>query len=148
MIVITTGLPKFRLVGDFVLLWLLLVLEPLPAPERNNNVLIVKQSWSVFGIVFVFVLQCCCWYQLGYCTFMLFLFIVLSFLHKKIINQVSKAMIIRSQSLVHLTGDCEVVSVMQCHNMTGAQVVLPPVLMPLDQPGSKADGRLQGENTR
>ena len=62
MIVITTGLPKFRLVGDFVLLWLLLVLEPLPAPERNNNVLIVKQSWSVFGIVFVFVLQCCCWY--------------------------------------------------------------------------------------
>ena len=37
MDVIATGVPKFRLVADFVLLWLLLVLEPSPEPVGNDN---------------------------------------------------------------------------------------------------------------
>ena len=37
MVIITTGVPKFRLVADFVLLWLLLVLEPSPEPVGNDN---------------------------------------------------------------------------------------------------------------
>ena len=41
---ISTGMPNFRRVGDFVLLWSLLVLEPSPEPERNNfNVLLLAQ---------------------------------------------------------------------------------------------------------